>query len=205
MLATRNTPSSAINGRLRSGSTLVTISATAASRTRALDRYRGHWNSWENISRSFPVQVERVTSPFAVVGDVLHLVRRPVLEFEIVRHHPGAFLQLLIEHRLNFVDEARQQINRDQVRGTVVLLQQIPVDDMRVLFQVQFQDLVGAQLAQVLVQFHADAIGVELDKDLCKLSTDKILKLHLEKNAHIVNGDLLKQNYSSADLITVYL
>ncbi|MGA3017126.1 MAG: methyltransferase domain-containing protein [Bryobacteraceae bacterium] len=54
-------------------------------------------------------------------------------------------------------------------------------------------------------KFHADAIGVELDKDLCKLSTDKILKLRLEKNAHIVNGDLLKQNYSSADLVTVYL
>ena len=54
-------------------------------------------------------------------------------------------------------------------------------------------------------KFHADAVGVELDRDLCKLSTDKIRKLRLEKNAHIVNGDLLKQNYSSADLITVYL
>ncbi|HUB78065.1 MAG TPA: methyltransferase domain-containing protein [Bryobacteraceae bacterium] len=54
-------------------------------------------------------------------------------------------------------------------------------------------------------KFHADAIGIELDKDLCKLSTDKIRKLHLEKNAQIVNGDLLKQNYSSADLVTVYL
>jgi len=54
-------------------------------------------------------------------------------------------------------------------------------------------------------KFHADAVGVELDKDLCRLSMEKIAKLHLEKNAHIVNGDLLKQNYSSADLITVYL
>jgi predicted RNA methylase len=54
-------------------------------------------------------------------------------------------------------------------------------------------------------KFHADAIGVELDKDLCKQSTDKILKLGLDKNARIVNGDLLKQNYSSADLVTVYL
>jgi len=54
-------------------------------------------------------------------------------------------------------------------------------------------------------KFHADAIGIELDKDLCKLSIDKIHKLHLDKNAHIVNGDLLKQNYSSADLVTVYL
>jgi tRNA1(Val) A37 N6-methylase TrmN6 len=54
-------------------------------------------------------------------------------------------------------------------------------------------------------KFHADAIGIELDKDLWKLSMDRIRKLHLEKNAHIVNGDLLKQNYSSADLVTVYL
>ena len=54
-------------------------------------------------------------------------------------------------------------------------------------------------------KFHAEAVGVELDKDLCKQSAARILKLGLDKNAHIVNGDLLKQNYSSADLITVYL
>ena len=54
-------------------------------------------------------------------------------------------------------------------------------------------------------KFHAEAVGVELDKDLSKQSTAKILKLGLDKNAHIVNGDLLKQNYSSADLVTVYL
>src|SRR5258707_4630411 len=54
-------------------------------------------------------------------------------------------------------------------------------------------------------KFHAEAVGVELDKDLCKQSTAKILKLGLDKIAHIVNGDLLKQNYGSADLMTVYL
>src|SRR5258707_8480873 len=54
-------------------------------------------------------------------------------------------------------------------------------------------------------KFHAEAVGVELDKDLCKQSTAKILKLGLDKIAHIVNGDLLKQNYGSADLVTVYL
>src|SRR6185295_16920220 len=54
-------------------------------------------------------------------------------------------------------------------------------------------------------KFHAEAVGVELDKDLCKQSAAKILKLGLEKNARIVNGDLLKQNYTSADLVTVYL
>ena len=54
-------------------------------------------------------------------------------------------------------------------------------------------------------KFHADAVGIELDKDLWKQSTEKIRQLRLEKNARIVNGDLLKQNYSSADLVTVYL
>src|SRR5229473_337496 len=54
-------------------------------------------------------------------------------------------------------------------------------------------------------KFHAQAVGVELDKDLCKQSIARILKLGLEKNARIINGDLLKENYSSADLVTVYL
>ena len=54
-------------------------------------------------------------------------------------------------------------------------------------------------------KFHADAYGVELDKNLVKQSLEKIRKLGLEKSAHILNGDLLRQNYSSADLITVYL
>ena len=54
-------------------------------------------------------------------------------------------------------------------------------------------------------KFHAEAVGVELDQDLCRLSTAMILKLRLDKNAHIINGDLLKQDYSSADLVTVYL
>src|SRR3954449_10320750 len=54
-------------------------------------------------------------------------------------------------------------------------------------------------------KFHAEAIGIELDKDLCKQSAAKILKLGLDKYAHIINGDLLKQNYSSAELVTVYL
>jgi protein-L-isoaspartate O-methyltransferase len=54
-------------------------------------------------------------------------------------------------------------------------------------------------------KFHAEAVGVELDKNLSKQSAAQILKLGLDKNARIVNGDLLKQNYSSADLVTVYL
>jgi protein-L-isoaspartate O-methyltransferase len=54
-------------------------------------------------------------------------------------------------------------------------------------------------------KFHAEAIGVELDKDLCRQSLERIRKLGLEKEAQIINGDILKQDYSTADLVTVYL
>jgi predicted RNA methylase len=54
-------------------------------------------------------------------------------------------------------------------------------------------------------KFHARAVGIELSKDLWKLSSDKIHKLKLDQTASIVNGDLLKQDYSSADLVTIYL
>ncbi len=54
-------------------------------------------------------------------------------------------------------------------------------------------------------KFHANAVGVELDKDLFRQSMDKIQSLRLQKTAKIVNGDVLQQDYSSADIITVYL
>jgi len=54
-------------------------------------------------------------------------------------------------------------------------------------------------------KFHANATGVELDKDLFRQSMDKIQSLKLQKTARIINGDVLQQDYSSADLITVYL
>jgi protein-L-isoaspartate O-methyltransferase len=54
-------------------------------------------------------------------------------------------------------------------------------------------------------KYHADATGVEMDKDLYKQSSAKIQKLGLEKTARIINGDLFKQDYSSADMLTVYL
>lgn len=54
-------------------------------------------------------------------------------------------------------------------------------------------------------EFGADATGVELDADLCKTSTAKIAKLGLAGKARIIQGDILKQDYSPADMITVYL
>jgi SAM-dependent methyltransferase len=54
-------------------------------------------------------------------------------------------------------------------------------------------------------KYHADATGVELDPDLVQSSTAKIRQMGLQKSAHIIHGDILKQNYSSANVITVYL
>jgi hypothetical protein len=54
-------------------------------------------------------------------------------------------------------------------------------------------------------KYRADATGVELDTDLAQSSAAKIRQLGLEKTARIIYGDILKQDYSSANLITVYL
>lgn len=53
-------------------------------------------------------------------------------------------------------------------------------------------------------RYHADATGIELDSDLAESSAAKIRQMGL-KTAHIIYGDILKQDYSSADVITVYL
>lgn len=54
-------------------------------------------------------------------------------------------------------------------------------------------------------KFHADATGVELDAELAKQSSERIKGLGLEKSARIIRGDLLRQDYSSADVVAVYL
>ena len=54
-------------------------------------------------------------------------------------------------------------------------------------------------------KFKANATGVEFDKDLWQQSMDRIKNLALEKRASIIQGDIAKQDFSSANLITVYL
>src|SRR5580704_14866347 len=54
-------------------------------------------------------------------------------------------------------------------------------------------------------KYKADATGVEFDESLYKQSMDRIKTLGLSATARIIHGDLLKQDYSSADLLTVYL
>src|SRR6266581_5056689 len=54
-------------------------------------------------------------------------------------------------------------------------------------------------------KYKADAFGVELDESLYKQSSERIKTLGLAPTAHIILGDLLQQDYSSADLLTIYL
>ncbi len=54
-------------------------------------------------------------------------------------------------------------------------------------------------------KFKATATGVEYDGDLVKQSTERIRKLGLDKTARIIHGDILTQDYSTADFLTVYL
>jgi protein-L-isoaspartate O-methyltransferase len=54
-------------------------------------------------------------------------------------------------------------------------------------------------------KYQADATGVELNDSLYRQSMDRIKTLGLASSARVIHGDLLKQDYSSADLITVYL
>ncbi len=63
----------------------------------------------------------------------------------------------------------------------------------------------GRVVIMAAEKFKAIATGIELDPDLYKQSSDKIKQLGLEKTARIINGDIVKQDLSSADLLTVYL
>ncbi len=63
----------------------------------------------------------------------------------------------------------------------------------------------GRIVIQAARKYKADAFGVELDESLVKQSIERIRTLGLSATAHIIQGDLLRQDYSSADLVTIYL
>lgn len=63
----------------------------------------------------------------------------------------------------------------------------------------------GRIVVMAAQKFNADATGVEFDEALVKQSNVKIRKLGLSDRAHIIQGDILAQDYSAADLLTVYL
>jgi protein-L-isoaspartate O-methyltransferase len=54
-------------------------------------------------------------------------------------------------------------------------------------------------------KFGADGTGVELDQSLCRYSVAEIKRQKLEDKARIICADAAKQDYSSADVVTIYL
>jgi protein-L-isoaspartate O-methyltransferase len=54
-------------------------------------------------------------------------------------------------------------------------------------------------------KFKADATGVEFDDVLHRKSSEEIKHLKLDRTARIIFGDIFDQDYSPADLVTVYL
>ncbi len=63
----------------------------------------------------------------------------------------------------------------------------------------------GRVVIMAAQRYKADATGIEFDEDLWEQSSGRIKRLGLERRARIVHGDIMKQDYSSANLITVYL
>src|SRR4051794_11984242 len=54
-------------------------------------------------------------------------------------------------------------------------------------------------------KFGANATGIEIDESLAKQSTAELARQKLSQTAHIIQGDVTKQDFSSADVLTVYL
>lgn len=54
-------------------------------------------------------------------------------------------------------------------------------------------------------KFGADSTGVEIDEALAKQSSAEISRQGIAKIARVIHGDVTTQDYSTADLITVYL
>ena len=63
----------------------------------------------------------------------------------------------------------------------------------------------GRIVVMAAKKFGADATGVELDESLYKQSMAEIKRLKLSDAARVIHGDVAAQDYSSADLLTVYL
>ena len=63
----------------------------------------------------------------------------------------------------------------------------------------------GRIVIHAALSFGAKGEGVELDADLWRRSVDKARALSIQDRVSFIQGDALQQDYSTADLVTVYL
>lgn len=63
----------------------------------------------------------------------------------------------------------------------------------------------GRILITAVTRFGAKAVGVEISDDLANATNERIHKLGLENDAHVIHGNFLNVDLSPADVVTLYL
>ena len=63
----------------------------------------------------------------------------------------------------------------------------------------------GRILITAVVRFKAKAVGVEISDDLVNSTNDRIHRLGLDGDAHVIHGNFLDVDLSPADVVTLYL
>jgi protein-L-isoaspartate O-methyltransferase len=63
----------------------------------------------------------------------------------------------------------------------------------------------GRVLITAVVRFKAKAVGVEISDDLVSSANDRIHRLGLDSDAHVIHGNFLDVDLSPADVVTLYL
>ena len=63
----------------------------------------------------------------------------------------------------------------------------------------------GRVIIMAAQNFHARAVGIEFDENLCQKATSAIKQLRLHERVKVIQGDIFNQNVSPATVVTVYL
>lgn len=63
----------------------------------------------------------------------------------------------------------------------------------------------GRILITAAQRYHARGVGIEIQDSLVKSSEERIARLGLQNQIHIIHADLRKVDLSPADVITMYL
>ncbi len=63
----------------------------------------------------------------------------------------------------------------------------------------------GRILITAVMRYKAKAVGVEISDDLVKSTNDRIRRLGMDNDAHVIHGNFLDVDLSPADVVTLYL
>ena len=124
---------------------------------------------------------------------------------------PASAIPILTVLSLIAFPVSAQQFNADNL-APYIPSPQVVVDRMLELARIKPGETVydlGSGDGRILVtaaqKFKARAVGIELSPELCKLTTEKIGRLGLSDQVKVVHANLLKEDLSPADVVTIYL